>query len=219
LAPLALAPLGIAASWGEPFARRLAIFAGFLTLAWFATMQESRYLIHACVIGAIFAVIGWRYAESLIGRRGALLGAIVVAISLSYGLIEILAATRSNMRSVVSASYAADRRSAEIPFVSSFDYLNRNPDVTRLLILDPSITPYYSDKDYLKPFGQWGEHVLPDAKTPSDVLARLDQLHISHILDVRSNASSFRVPPNFPGLVLVFDQPNQRVYAVQHARN
>jgi drug/metabolite transporter superfamily protein YnfA len=219
LAPLALAPLGIAASWNQPVPRRLAIFGAFLTIAWFATMQESRYLIHACVIGAIFAVLGWSFAEFFIGRRGAALGAIVVTISLVYGLIEIVAATRSNMRSVVSASYAAHRRSAEIPFVSSFDYLNHNPDVTRVLILDPSITPYYSDKDYLKPFGQWGERVLPDTKTPSDALAKLGELQVSHILDVHSNISSFQVPPNFPGLVLVFERPDQRVYAVNRPRD
>lgn len=100
----------------------------------------------------------------------------------------------------------------EIPFVESFDFLNRDPSVSRVLILDPSVPAYYSDKEYLKPFGQWGEQVLPTAPTPEDVLARLGELKISHILDVRSSISEFRVPANFPGVVLVFERPDQKVY-------
>jgi hypothetical protein len=84
-----------------------------------------------------------------------------------------------------------------------------------VLILDPSVTPYYSNKDYLKPFGQWDEHVLPDVRTPGEMLAKLDQLHISHVLDVNSSDYGFRVPQNYPGLVLIFDQPDERVYQVK----
>jgi hypothetical protein len=218
LAPLALAPLGVIAAWRDAFSHRLAILAAVLTLLWFATMQESRYMIHAYAIAAIFAVIGWRNIESLSGRRGAALGAIVVAISALYGLSAIIAARRPDIHSVFSQSYAAARRSDKIPFVQSFDLLNQDPAVTRLLILDPSVPPYYSDKDYLKPFGQWGEQVVPDANTPSDVLDRLNELHVSHILDVGSSVSGFRVPQNFEGLVLIFDRPNQRVYAVRDLR-
>jgi hypothetical protein len=217
LVPLALAPLGAIAAWRDAFSRRLAILAAVLTLLWFATMQESRYMIHVYAIAAIFAVTGWRYIESLSGRRGAALGAIVVAISALYGLSAIIAARRPDIHSVFSQSYAAARRSDKIPFVQSFDLLNQDPAVTRLLILDSSVPPYYSDKDYLKPFGQWGEQVLPNASTPSEVLTRLDQLHISHILDVRSTVSGFRVPPNYSGLVLIFDRPTQRVYRVKGA--
>jgi hypothetical protein len=217
LAPLALAPLGVIAAWRNAFSRRIAILAAVLTLLWFVTMQESRYLIHVYAIAAIFAVLGWRYIGSLRGSPGTALGAMVVAVSLLYGLRPIAASRRSDIRSVFSQSYADARRSDKIPFVQSFDLLNRDPAVTRLLILDPSGLPYYSDKDYLKPFGQWGEQVLPDARTPSEVLAQLDQLHISHILDVRSTVSGFRVPQNDPRLILTFDQPDERVYAVRDA--
>jgi hypothetical protein len=77
--------------------------------------------------------------------------------------------------------------------------------------------------------------VLPDAPAPGNALASLDKLGISHILDVKWNTSTvdrnledvegsssadidsalnFRVPPNFPGLVLVFERPDHRVYRV-----
>lgn len=218
LAPLALAPLGVIAAWRDTFSQRLALLAAIFVLLWFVTMQEFRYLIHAYAIAAIFAVIGWNSITSFAGRRGAALGALVVVVSVLYGLTIIAGDRRSNMHSVFSPSYAAEQRNVEIPFVASFDFLNQNPDVTRLLILDPSVPPYYSNKDYLKPFGQWGERVLPNVETPSDALSQLGQQHISHILDVRSTVSGFRVPQNFPGLVLIFERPNQRVYLVREQR-
>lgn len=214
LAPLALGPLGVRALWRDNFARRLAGLSLLLTLIWFVTMQESRYLISVYVLGAVFGVVGWRFANSLMGRRGKTLTAVVIALSLLYGLFMIGKARQKDIHSVFSSSFAQQRRLADIPFVQSFDFLNRDPSVNRLLILDPSIPAYYSDKDYLKPFGQWGEQVLPDASTPLEVLAKLRALRISHILDVHSSISGFRVPPNYPGLVLELSLPDQRVYRV-----
>ncbi len=217
LAPLALGPFGVIAAWKDSFGRRLALLGGVLTLTWFITMQESRYLIHGYAIAAIMAVLGWRYVGELSGGRGKALAATVVALSVIYGLILIVGSRRGDVRSVFSPSYAAERRSAGIPFVKSFDFLNHDPEVSNLLILDPSVPPYYSDKDYLKPFGQWGEQLLPDVSTPSEVLAQLGELRVSHILDVRSGVSGFRVPQNRPGLVLIFAQPTERVYRVEGA--
>ena len=214
LTALALAPLGAIAAWRDPFARRLAILSGVLALTWFATIQESRYLIHVYAIGAIFAVLGWRYIKSVAGRRGAVLAAIVICISVPYGLRSIALARRMDTFSVFSERYAAERRDALMPFWKSFEFINHDPSVTKLLILDPSVPPYYSEKHYLKPFGQWGEVVLPEARTPADVLAELSQLGVSHVLDVRSSVSGFRVPQNFPGVALVFEQPGERVYRV-----
>lgn len=214
LAPLALGPLGMLAVWRDDFARRLAVLGVLLTLLWFVTMQESRYLISVYVIGAVFAVVGWEYANSKMKWRGRSLSAAVVALSLLYGMFMIGKARREDLHSVFSSSFAQQRRLTKIPFVQSFDFLNRDPSVTRLLILDPSVPAYYSDKDYLKPFGQWGEQVLLDASTSLEVLAKLPGLHISHILDVQSSISGFRVPPNYPGLVLELNLPDQRIYRV-----
>jgi len=70
--------------------------------------------------------------------------------------------------------------------------------VRRLLKLDRSVVAYYSDKDYVKPFAQWGEQVFPDAATPAEILPKLNELHIFY---VQSTISGFRVPPHYPGLV------------------
>jgi 4-amino-4-deoxy-L-arabinose transferase-like glycosyltransferase len=214
LAPLAFAPFGVFASWRELFARRLALVGLLLLLLWFVTMQESRYLIHFYAICSVFAVIGWRFALSLTAKRGKILCAVVLAISFAYGLFMIAKPQLSDLRAFFSPALAEQRRQTAIPCVESFDYLNHDPRVTRLLILDRSVVAYYSDKDYVKPFGQWGEQVFPDAATPAEVLPKLNELHISHILDVQSTISGFRVPPDYPGLVLVLERPGQRVYRV-----
>jgi hypothetical protein len=214
LAPLALAPLGVIASWREPFVRRLASIAFLLLLLWFLTAQESRYLIHFYAISAVFAVIGWQFAISLTAKRGKILCTVLLAITFAYGLFMIAKPQMFGLRAFFSPALTEQRRKSSIPFVQSFDYLNHDPRVTRLLILDRSVLAYYSDKDYVKPFGQWGEQVFPDAATPAEILPKLTELHISHILDVQSTISDFRVPPDYPGLLLVFEQPGQKIYRV-----
>lgn len=214
LAPLALGPLGVLAAWREAFARRLACIGFVLLLLWFLTQQESRYLIHFFAISAIFSVLGWQFTISLSPKHGKILCAVVIAISVAYGIFMIGKARISDMRSVISRTYASERRQHEVPFVESFDFLNHDASVTRVLLLDRSIPAYYSDKNYVKPFGQWGEQVFPDISTPDQTLKKLNELQISHILDVQSTISDFQVPPNIPGLALVFERPGQKIYKV-----
>ena len=120
----------------------------------------------------------------------------------------------SDLHAVFSPVFAEQRRHTQIPFTESFDFINHDSSVNSVLFLDPSVPAYFSDKDYVKPFGQWGEQVFPNLSTPADVLSHLDQLHVSHILDVQSTISDFRVPPNLPALILVFERPGQRIYKV-----
>ena len=214
LAPLAFAPFGVYATRRERFARRLALVGVLVLFLWFITTQESRYLIHFYAISGVFAVLGWQFIVAYTAQRVRLLCAAIVTISLAYGLFFILPPQAYTIRSVFSASVAKQRREKYVPWSASFDYINREPSVRKVLILDCSVLSYYSDKDYIKPFGQWGEQVYPDASTPAQILARLNKLHVSHILDVQSTISDFKVPTNDPRLELVFEAPTQRIYKV-----
>lgn len=214
LAPLALGPLGLIAAWPDRSARRLALLATLLLLTWFVTMQESRFLISVYAIGAVFAVHGWEFAAVLIRPRGRLLCGAVIAVSVVLGLAAIGDGRADDVRSALSPAYARARQGREVPYVESVGYLNRDSSVVKVLVLDPRVPGYYFDRDYLKAFGQYGEQAVPGASTPADVLARLAALGISHVLDVQSAVSDFRVPRDFPGLEMVFEQPRQRVYRV-----
>ena len=214
LCPLALAPFGILAMRRNTFARSLGLFALLITCIWFFTQQESRFLIPVYVVAAIFSVVGWNYVSARCGRLQRLTAACVVGISILYGLVMIASAQIENLRAVVSPDFAQLRRTREIPYLASFDYLNNDPSVRKILILDRSVTPYYSRKPYLKPVGQWGEVTLPGIATSPEALPHAREFHVSHVLDVVSPVSGFQIevpPSNFE---LVFQSMGQRIYRV-----
>jgi hypothetical protein len=214
LAGLALGPFGLIAARRDRFVQALTLMGVLLTTAWFLTQQESRFLIHVYALGAIFSVIGWRYVLRQRVRISALLCAAVVATSILYGLFMIGRARMVHMHAAISPDFAERFRQEHIDYLESFDFLNRDASVRKVLILDRSVMPFYCDKPYLKTTGQWGEVVLPDAVDVRHILGRVRDLGVSHVLDVSSEISDFRVPADTPGLTLVFAAPKQRVYRV-----
>ena len=213
LAPLAFGPFALLLALRSRVARALSLFAWVLATVWFL-QQESRYLIPVYAILAVLAVLGWRWLLATTGKSVSVLAATVVALSISYGCFMIASGRRYDLQAVASPSYALQFRRERIPFSETFEYLNRTASVQKVLILDPSVPPYYLDHTYLKPFGTWGERTLPYATTADDVMPHLKELGISHVLDVSSSVGPFQIPRNFPGLDLVLDLPNQRVYRV-----
>jgi len=214
LCPLALAPFGVVALRRDTFARALALFAVFLACIWFFTQQESRFLIHVYVVAAIFSVAGWGYVSARYGKLQRLTAAAVVGISVLYGLLMIIRSQTENLHAVVSPSFAQFRRAREIPYLASFDYLNSDPSVKKILILDRSVPPYYSRKPYVKPFGQWGELTLPQISNSLEPLRNVRELHVTHVLDVVSPVSGFQIDHPDSNLELVFQSEGQRIYRV-----
>ena len=214
LCPLALAPFGVIATRRNIFAKALALFALVVTCMWFFTQQESRFLIHVYVVAAIFSMVGWNYVSVRCGRLQRLTAAAVVCVSILYGLLMIARAQTENLHAVVSPNFAQLRREREIPYLASFDYLNSDQSVKKILILDRSVPPYYSQKPYVKPVGQWGELTLSQISTGLEALPHARELHITHVLDVVSPVSGFQIehpPSNFE---LVFQSMGQRIYRV-----
>jgi hypothetical protein len=214
LVPLAFVPFCFPALRWERFSKALVVFAILTTVAWFYTEQESRFLIHIYVLAAIFGVAGWGYVVRVTPRLGRLLAVLTVTISISYGLFMIVAARADDIHAVISKSYAEARRH-KIPFLESFEYLNKEPSVSKVLVLDPHVPTYYLDKEYLKPVGRWGEHPFPGIENPEQALSLLSsQGDITHVLDVRFNDGEFRLPEHPEHLVLIFEAKDQRVYRV-----
>ncbi len=214
LTGLAFGPLGLFAARSRVFAKVLALFAISLTTSWFLTLQESRYLIPTYPVAAVFAALGWRYVESVRTSFTRALCGMTIACSLIYGLFMIESSQWNHLWSVFSPSFAVRQHEETIPYLRSFEYLNADSTVNKVLVFDPIVPVYYLDKPYLKLFGQWGEQVLPEATDASQALEEIGALKVSHILDVHSSVSDFQVPENTPGLKLVFQAENQRVYRV-----
>lgn len=215
LSGLALAPFGFCAARQARASRALALFAILLTLAWFYSIQESRYLIPVYLICSIFAVLGWNYMKSTSLRLSRILSAAVVLISVLYGLFMIGKSEASPIHAVFSPKYSALRQQMEIPYAESFAYLNHADAVNKVLILDRSVPPFYLEKHYIKPVGQWGELTVPGITNPAQELQRLKTDGITHVLDVNSELSAFQVAPPADELQLVFEAKNQRVYRVK----
>jgi hypothetical protein len=214
LTPLALAPFGLFACLHNRFAKGLALFAFLQAFAWFVTAQEARYLIHGYVIAAIFAVSGWDYVKHAAPRFAPALSALAVACSILYGLFMIGSARVDDLHAAVSSSFEGKREQEEIPFLGSFGYLNKESSVSKVLVLDSLVPVYYLEKSYLKPMGRSGEHSLPDVENLEQLFSELPRLHISHVLDVREEGGSFRLPEHTARLTLVFQLEDQRVYRV-----
>jgi hypothetical protein len=214
LAPLALGPFGLKVLRGNHFAQGLALFALLQMLVWFLVGQDPRYVIHVFVIAAIFSVLGWNYVSLTALRLGRLLAALAVACSVLYGGFMILSMRTGDLRAVFSSSYAEQRRREEIPFLDGFAYLNREPSVTKILVLEPLVPVYYLDKDYLRPTGRFGEHPLPGVTDLPSAMSVVSALRISHIMDVQFEGKSFRIADRPENLSLVFQSANVRIYAV-----
>jgi hypothetical protein len=214
ICPLGLSIFGIVAAWRNVFAKTLAILGLLLMVLWFVTQQESRFLIHGYVICAIFAVFGWRYVVSVRPPLSRFLAGAVVFVSVAYGALMIGRERLADARTLVSAAAFERYERETIPFLDSFRFINGESSVRQVLILDPTVPPYYSDKPYVKPVGQWGERTLPGAPNSTEALKHLRELGVSHVMDVQSELASFQVAPGTPGLALVFESKAQRIYRV-----
>jgi hypothetical protein len=214
LVPLAFLPFCFRACRWDSFSKALGLFAVLTTLIWFYTFQESRYVIQVYVIAAIFGVAGWRHVLNNGPRLAHVLSALTIATSILYGLFMIVATRADDLHAAISPSFAEHRKQAEIPFLDSFRFLNREPSVSEVLVLDPFVPTYYLNKPYVKPIGRRGEQPLPGIKTPNEVLADLSSLKITHVMDVQRNQSGFQVPEHPKNLILVFEESNQRIYRV-----
>jgi len=214
LAPLALAPFGFIVCRRSPFAQGLGLFAALQTFAWFVTGQDPRYIIHVFVIAAALAVIGWKYVQEVAPKFGPALGGLVIACSILYGCFMIISSRADDLHAVVSRAFAERRRHEEVPFLETFEFLNREPSVKRILVLEPRMPVYYFDKDYLRPVGRFAEESLSAGNDLNALLSELSQLHISHVVDVKMDRKTFRLPDQPQGLSLVYHVEDQRIYAV-----
>jgi len=96
---------------------------------------------------------------------------------------------------------------------ATFHFINKDPSIKRILILDEGIAAYFFGKLNVKLFGRRGEKTL-GASNVAQVLTQLPNLHVTHILDARDRSSSFRLPDHRAGLTLLFKRGDERVYRI-----
>ncbi len=216
---LALVPFGIVTLRKDLFARVILLFVFLQTIVWFVTEQEARFLIHVYVILAVFAIFGWRYVNEKAPRGGPLLSALAVAFSMLYGLFMIVGYRVEDLRAAISPRYEQQRIAHEVPYVDSFEYLNENPAVKKVLVLAPRFPTFYLRKHYLKPVGRFGEQSIPGAHDTAKLLQNATAMGITHVIDVRvddkeSPVQDFVLQDPPPNLRVIFQREDQRIYQV-----
>jgi hypothetical protein len=214
IVPLALAPFGVFARRRDHFAKGILLFAVLEVVGWFVSAQVSRYIIVVYLIAAVFGVLGWEYIARTFSRSARALCAVVVAISVLYGLIIIIPFKADEVHAALSRSYEAKWRLATTTCAEAFDYINTEASVKKVLILDKGTAPFFIDKPYIKPFGIWGEQTIPGAGTFAEVMAQLPSLHVTHVFDRKQEDGAFCLPDHPSGLTIVFEREDHRIYRV-----
>ncbi len=121
-------------------------------------------------------------------------------------------------KAAVSSGTEAARYAADVPFHEAFEYLNALPEPCRILVLSWTVPPYYLQRDYVKVAGMYHERPIEGIDSPDAALAHLEELGITHVLDVRwpPNEPAFLVPFPLPSpLTLVSSTSDGRVFAVR----
>jgi hypothetical protein len=209
VALLAFAPIGIVLARRSRFAVLCMILACALTVFWFYSDQELRFLDAALGIFAVFAGIGGSALLRLPGTTRWLATA-VLAISLGLGAILTVTTRTDRLRALLSPSAAEARYRSGVPHFETFAFLNSRPEVQKIFIAHPDVPAYYLQKSYTVRRGRYGEVPHPDINEERD-LPR--ELGCTHILDVDYYGRGFRIQAT-ESLRLVHSDKNARVYEV-----
>ena len=216
VAPLAMTPLGMFRSHEKLLARVWICWCLAMTVIWFMTQQEARFLVHVLVVVSVFAGFGWKALVEQASPTGRAIAWAALLVSLGYGAAYLVKDRMDSLRAVVSPSYAARRWQSEVPFASAFEYLNSAPEVKKVLILHPYVPPFYLNRPYVKIRGQYGERPVEGVNSFAEAAPRLADLAVSHVMDVRYFESDFEVPSN-NSMELVYSAEDVRIYRLRNA--
>jgi hypothetical protein len=216
-APLALAPIGaLVACRRRPMMVILA-WVGIVTLVWFVTLQQSRFLLHVVGLSFACAAIGAMWLERNWPRAGRAGVALVAVISTLYGLGALVSEHRARLGAALSSVKERELRERNVPYLEAWEYLNHTPGVGRVLVLEQTVPTYYLEKNYLKIQLSVRGDSVHGIESAGDVLAHVDRIDVTHVLDVDppdwSLRTGFEIGSN-PKLRLVFESDHARVYEV-----
>jgi hypothetical protein len=189
LAPLALGPVGLASVRRQEAARTWAAWAFLSAVAWFLTNQDYRFLLHVVAVATAFAAVGGGILLRQASRWGRVSAWSLVVVSMCYGGFALLRLRGDDVRAAISPRFAKERAAQEVPLAAAYDFLNRADGVSKVLILNPGVMPYFIRHPYVKVVGSLGEQPLADVRTPQDAVAQVSSLGVSHVLDVKLAAA------------------------------
>jgi len=214
--PLGFFPAGVLLA-ASPEIVWSALWMAATTLVWFAVQQESRFLAPVVILATAVAVVGAERLMARLGRPARVVFALAVAVSVAYGGAVMARGYLPAAKSVFDAASDQARWRRDVPYAEAFAFIDGLPADSRVLVLSLYPPPYYLHRPYVKIAGMYGERPVPGVDDARAALARLDQLAVTHVLDVRGGAGeAFEIgDPPPPRLEPVFASPTARVYRVR----
>ena len=211
LAPLAFGPLALALVWKKRAGLAWVALGAMLTLFWFYSDQEFRFLGPAAAIYAAFAGVG---AGAMLQQTNALYrwpAFAAIGISLGIGGIHAVTNRADRLRAVFSATRSELRFREGVPYRDAFEYLNSGVGVKKVFVCQPFTPVFYLQKPYTVARGRFGEQPHPGIRSVREAIGAADTLGITHVLDVNYYDSGFSWPVTGAGR-LVFEGVNVRIY-------
>jgi hypothetical protein len=222
LAPLAFTPLALYETKAQKESRYLLLMAVALTVVWFVTQQEARFLIPVVCVATAFAALGGDIALRQLNGGTTLLASLIIWISVVYGTLLIVPNQWPRLSWMRGDAAEAAQRANNIPYWGAFEYLNRTDSVKRILVLDAKVPTYYLLKPYLKILGPYGERPMPGITTQEEALREAGNMAITHVLEVEHCPYGVQCRNGFDPmpisavgckrLDLVFSQKDARIY-------
>ena len=212
IAPLAFGPVGLAIATKRRTTIAWAAFGALLTIFWFYSDQEFRFLDPAIGIFAAFAGVG---AETLLRQRSKMSrwpAFAAIGISLAVGGAHVFKSRVDRLRSVFSPTHAEARYRAGVPHFNAFEYLNSQTGVKKVFVCQPYTTVYYLRMPYTVAIGRLGEQAHPGIHSVAEAVGAVRDLGVTHVLDVSYYNSDFLWPREGAGK-LIYEEKDVRIYS------
>ena len=217
LAPLAFGPVALALIWKKRAGLAWAALAALLTMFWFYSDQEFRFLDPAVAIFAAFAGLGATALLRQPGKFSRWSAYAAIGLSLAVGAAHACTFRAGRLRAVFSPSVAEMRYREGMPYFGAFEYLNSREEVKKVFVCHPYAPVYYLRMPYTVALGRFGEQPHPHIRSVADATGSIREFSITHVLDVNYFGSGFAWPEAGPGR-LVFEGKNVRVYSIEEGK-
>ncbi len=215
LVPLAFGPIGIWQSRQRPEVKFFVLWATLLTLIWFVSDREARYLIPGVIVLFVLASKGLQYCFASVKRQTRVLAWSVLLIPMIYGLAYLISVDSPRVLALLSAEQRATYFEKNVLGADLFAYINSSDEVRSVLVTAPrsnswpTFVAYYLDKPYVRVRGElFGELPLLPIRTNEEALKHVKQLGVTHVITEKNLDVS-----SYP-LHLVFQTPIGRIYQV-----
>ena len=214
LAPLAFGPVALALVWKQRAHLAWVALCAMLTVFWFYSDQEFRFLDPAVAIYAALAGVG---AGALLQQRGKISrwpAFAAIAISLGLGGARAYSSRADRLHAVFSPACAEARFREGVPHREAFEYLNSRSEVKKVFVCHPYTTVYYLRKPYTVAIGRLGEQPHADIRSVADAIGAIRDLGVTHVIDLNFFDSGFAWPGTGAGR-LVHEEKDVRIYSCE----